>query len=55
MYQRIYEAYCRLGKGDQAELNRCNLKNIANAPAYFRVLKMTVYPITNKRCVYCFC
>jgi len=41
MYQRIYQAYCRLGKGDQAELKRCNLKNLANAPAYFRVLKMT--------------
>ena len=41
MYQRIYEAYCRLGKGDQAELKRCNLKKLANATAYFRVLKMT--------------
>ncbi len=41
MYQRIYEAYCRLGKGEQAELKRCNLKNLANAPAYFRVLQMT--------------
>ena len=41
MYQKIYQAYCRLGKGDQAELKRCNLKNLANAPAYFRVLKMT--------------
>jgi len=40
MYQRVYEAYCRLSKGDQAELKRCNLKNLGNAPAYFRVLKM---------------
>lgn len=44
MYQRIYDAYCRLGKGDQAELKRCNLKNLANTPAYFRVLKMTGLP-----------
>lgn len=41
MYQKIYNAYCRLSKGDQAELKRCNLKNISNSPAYFRVLKMT--------------
>jgi len=41
MYQKIYNAYCRLTKGDRAELKRCNLKNIANTPAYFRVLKMT--------------
>lgn len=44
MYQKIYQAYCRLGKGDQAELKRCNLKHLANAPAYFRVLKMTGLP-----------
>ena len=41
MYQKIYNAYCRLSKGDQSELKRCNLKNISNSPAYFRVLKMT--------------
>lgn len=41
MYQKIYEAYSRLSKGDQAELKRCNLKTIGNCPAYFRVLKMT--------------
>jgi len=41
MYQRIYNAYCRLNKGDQAELKRCNLKKLADSPAYFRVLKMT--------------
>ncbi len=41
MYQKIYNAYCRLSKGDQAELKRCKLKNISNSPAYFRVLKMT--------------
>jgi len=41
MYQKIYNAYCRLSKGDQANLKRCNFKKIANSPAYFRVLKMT--------------
>ena len=41
MYQKIYNAYCRLNKGDQAELKRCNLKKLADTPAYFRVLKMT--------------
>lgn len=41
MYQKIYNAYCRLSKGDQAELKRCNLKKIADSPAYFRILKMT--------------
>ncbi len=41
MYQRIYQAYKGLGKGDQAELKRCDLKRIANAPAYFRVLKFS--------------
>lgn len=41
MYQKIYNAYCRLNKGDQAELKRCNFIKIADSPAYFRVLKMT--------------
>jgi len=41
MYQKIYKAYCQLGKGDQADLKRCNFKKIADSPAYFRVLKMT--------------
>lgn len=41
MYQRIYQAYLALGNGDKAELKRCNLKRLADAPAYFRVLKMT--------------
>ena len=41
MYQRIYNAYIKLSKGDQAELKRCNLKKIANCPAYFRVLKIS--------------
>ena len=41
MYQKIYNAYCRLNKGGQAELKRCNLKKLADSPAYFRVLKMT--------------
>ena len=41
MYQKIYNAYCRLNKGDQADLKRCNLKKLADSPAYFRVLKMT--------------
>ncbi len=41
MYERIYNAYLSLGKGDQAELKRCNLEKLANCPAYFRVLKFT--------------
>jgi len=41
MYQKIYNAYCRLNKGDQADLKRCNLEKLADSPAYFRVLKMT--------------
>ncbi|MEQ3657354.1 MAG: type I-E CRISPR-associated protein Cse2/CasB [Glaciecola sp.] len=41
MYQRIYNAYNSLSKGDQAELKRCNLRKLANCPAYFRVLKFS--------------
>lgn len=41
MYQRIYNAYTSLSKGDQAELKRCNLSKLANCPAYFRVLKFS--------------
>lgn len=41
MYQRIYNAYSSLSKGDQAELKRCNLSKLANCPAYFRVLKFS--------------
>lgn len=41
MYKRIYNAYTSLGKGDQAELKRCNLSKLANCPAYFRVLKFS--------------
>lgn len=41
MYQRIYDAYSSLSKGDQAELKRCNLSKLANCPAYFRVLKFS--------------
>lgn len=41
MYQRIYNAYTSLSKGDQGELKRCNLKKLANCPAYFRVLKFS--------------
>jgi len=41
MYQQIYQAYQALGKGDKAALQRCNLKRIANAPAYFRALKVS--------------
>lgn len=41
MYQRIYNAYIKLSKGDQAELKRCNLKKTANCAAYFRVLKIS--------------
>lgn len=44
MYQVIYRAYCRLSKGDVADLKRCNLAKMANSPAYFRVLKMTGLP-----------
>jgi len=39
MYKNIYNAYCSLPKGDQAELKRNNLKKMANTPAYFRVQK----------------
>ena len=39
MYKRIYNAYNNLSRGDQAELKRCNLKKLADTPAYFRVLK----------------
>jgi len=41
MYKNIYQAYCNLTKGDQAELKRSNLKNMANTPAYFRVQKFS--------------
>lgn len=41
MYQTIYRAYQILSKGDKAELKRCNLKSLANSPAYFRVLKIS--------------
>ncbi|MDO6422767.1 hypothetical protein [Saccharophagus degradans] len=41
MYEKIYEAYRRLSKGDQAELKRASLKNIGDIPAYFKVIKMT--------------
>jgi len=41
MYQKIYNAYLTLGKGDQADLKRCNLTKLADSPVYFRVLKMT--------------
>lgn len=41
MYQKIYNAYLALGKGDQADLKRCSLKKLADSPAYFRILKMT--------------
>lgn len=44
MHQAIYSAYCRLSKGDVSDLKRCNLAKMANAPAYFRVLKMTGLP-----------
>jgi CRISPR system Cascade subunit CasB len=50
MYQSIYQAYCRLSKGDVAELKRCSLAKMADAPAYFRVLKMTGLP-DNKQTV----
>jgi len=39
MYQKIYNAYNSLSKGDRAELKRCSLEKLANAPAYFRILK----------------
>lgn len=41
MYQKIYNAYLALNKGDQADLKRCNLNKLADSPAYFRVLKRT--------------
>jgi CRISPR system Cascade subunit CasB len=41
MYTRLYNAYLALGKGDQAELKRSNLKKLADSPAYFHVLKIT--------------
>jgi CRISPR system Cascade subunit CasB len=41
MYNRIFTAYNQLSKGDVAELKRCNLKKMADVPAYFRILKMT--------------
>lgn len=41
MYQRIYKAYQLLSNGDKADLKRCNLKKLADAPAYFRVLKLS--------------
>lgn len=39
MYERIYNAYLSVSKGDKAELKRSNLEKLANSPAYFRVLK----------------
>lgn len=41
MHHKIYQAYCHLSKGEQAELKRCNLRKMADVPAYFRVLKIT--------------
>lgn len=41
MYHKIYQAYSHLSKGDQADLKRCNLRKMADVPAYFRILKMT--------------
>jgi len=41
MYKKIYQAYQCLSKGDQSALKRCNLKKLANEPAYFRILKLT--------------
>ena len=41
MYHNIYHAYSYLSKGDQAELKRCNLRKMADVPAYFRILKKT--------------
>ncbi|ABM03386.1 CRISPR-associated protein, Cse2 family [Psychromonas ingrahamii 37] len=41
MYQRIYQAYQLLSNGDKADLKRCNLKKLADSPAYFRVLKFS--------------
>lgn len=38
MYQKIYKAIQILSKGDLAELKRCSLASLANAPAYFRML-----------------
>ena len=40
MYQRIYKAYQLLSNGDKADLKRCNLKKLADSPAYFHVLKL---------------
>lgn len=39
MYQKIYNAYLNLSKGDQATLKHCNFKVLASSPAYFRILK----------------
>jgi CRISPR system Cascade subunit CasB len=39
MFHRIYQAYSSLSKGDKADLKRCNLIKMADAAAYFRVLK----------------
>ena len=41
MYQRIYKAYQLLSNGDKADLKRCNLKKLADSPAYFHVLKFS--------------
>ena len=41
MYQKIYQAYQVLSKGDKAELKRCSLKKLADSPAYFRILKIS--------------
>ncbi|MFT6925040.1 MAG: CRISPR system Cascade subunit CasB [Psychromonas sp.] len=41
MYQIIYTAYQLLSDGDKADLKRCNLKKLADSPAYFRVLKFS--------------
>lgn len=38
MYQDVYKAIQVLSKGDLADLKRCNLGALANAPAYFRAL-----------------
>ncbi len=38
MYRDIYCALQILSKGDIANLKRCNLKNLGNSPAYFRIL-----------------
>ena len=44
MYKKIFHAYQALSKGDRATLQRCNLTNLANSPAYFRVLKISGVP-----------